>query len=143
MTEDPSPCHADCVISTTQAMSLFMRERAAFSAVFPRAARSSLQVVDRHCLESGCGIRNVADANVSTGRIRVVRRLLDMGKSVFVGVIRHELGHVCDSHIDAPEAEARADAIAMLVTGEAIRYDTSLVQTTSSGEWPRPRRLHR
>lgn len=143
MTISPSLCHADRVISKTQAMGLFLRERAVFSAVFPRAARSSLQVVDRRCLESGCGIRNVADANVSTGRIRVVRRLLDMGESVFVGVIRHELGHICDSRIDAPEAEARADAIAMMVTGEAIRYDANLVQTTSSGEWPRPRWLHR
>jgi hypothetical protein len=58
-------------------------------------------------------------------------------------VVRHELGHLCDSHVNGPEAEARADAIAMLVTGAPIRYDSIQLQTVGPGSWPRPRSLHR
>lgn len=85
----------------------------------------------------------MADANPATGEIRVVARLLDRGLGPFLGVIKHELGHLCDSRVHEPEAEARADMIALLVAGAPVKYDAIQLQTTGRGTWPRPRSLHR
>ncbi len=72
------------------------------------------------------------------------------------GIVRHELGHVVDMVFGkkkinrwakqkgvslASTDERRADDIALAIWGEPIRYDRDLVQSTSYGEYPRPKFL--
>lgn len=72
------------------------------------------------------------------------------------GLIRHEIGHIIDFLIPAPNldvwasvhgvrlpdtAERRADAIALAIWGEPIRYDEDTVQSTRVGVSPRPEHL--
>jgi hypothetical protein len=72
------------------------------------------------------------------------------------GVMRHELGHVVDElipkkHLDMwaagrgvflpPTVERRADAIAAAIWGTPLRYDSLLVQSTTTGVAPRPEHL--
>lgn len=66
-----------------------------------------------------------------------------MPRTNLVGLIRHELGHLADTHVRQSGSERRADAIAKKVTGQAIRYDRDDIQTVGSGVSPRPRRLPR
>jgi len=71
-------------------------------------------------------------------------------------IVRHEIGHVIDfilPHFDLDEIaqnnsvylpntpERRADAIAQLLWGEPIRYDSDDVQSLTTGVFPRPERL--
>lgn len=56
-----------------------------------------------------------------------------------VGLIRHELGHIA-----APDlGEQAADDAAEDATGQRVRYDSRMIQTTGRGRYPRPRNLHR
>lgn len=137
-------CDCTCVLSSKEVLRIFSRERSRFARYFGHISGATLQIVDRPCLVAGCELRSVADADVSTGQIRIVNRLLGMGTGTVTGVLRHELGHLADSDISRDEAELRADAIALLVTGEPVRYNRRLIQTSdSTGIWPRPRSLHR
>lgn len=71
-------------------------------------------------------------------------------------LIRHELGHVLDFSTDRttldkwgrsrgvdlpPTPERRADALALAVWKQLIRYDDEDVQSLTSGAWARPERL--
>lgn len=109
-----------------------------------------LEVYDSACLESGrCPRRAVAQAVFSSPRgrvstVQVVSRLFEFPEHVVLGVLAHELGHLADES-DEDEAELRADAWALWVTGRPIRYwgDLQLQSLGGEGEWPRPRDLHR
>jgi hypothetical protein len=72
------------------------------------------------------------------------------------GILRHELGHVVDLTVDPAElnrwaaargtrlpstVERRADAVAEAIWRSAIKYDTDLVQSTTTGVFPRPAHL--
>jgi hypothetical protein len=72
------------------------------------------------------------------------------------GLVRHELGHVVDIYlnprqldrwarsrgVELPKTpERRADAIALAVWGQPIRYDEDLVQSTLHGQVVRPAHL--
>ncbi len=72
------------------------------------------------------------------------------------GLIRHEIGHIIDFFVPARKLdewatrrgimlpgtdERRADAIALAIWGEPIKYDDELVQSTRVGVHPRPSHL--
>ena len=130
------------LLTEERAQTLFTTEAFIFKAWFP-SITPSLTVLHVEHMRGRHAERDVADATPATGEIRVVERLLRMGRDNFLGVIRHELGHLCDEQIEEPEAEMRADLIALFVTLKPIRYDRIELQTVGDGEWPRPRDLHR
>ena len=119
--------------------SLFIRERARFSAVYPKAASARLFIVD----EPPATYRDYARAVVGRNSRSIIflRRSLWLPERNIVALIRHELGHCVDSS-SASGAEQRADDIAEFVTGKKIRYDTYNLQTTGKGRYPRPLHLH-
>jgi len=112
--------------------------------------RVRLEVYASRCLDDGgCAHRSVAQAVYSTPRgevatVQVVSRLFDFPRHVVLGVLAHELGHLADES-DGEEAELRADAWALWVTGSPVRYwsEDQLQSLGGSGKWPRPRGLHR
>ena len=88
--------------------------------------------------------------------LRFAKKLLTSPTHRADGLIRHELGHVVDFVCDKdrlnewavtkgirlpPTAERRADAIALAIWGEPVRYDKDLVQSSTTGVHPRPRHL--
>ena len=107
---------------------LFIEERARFAAVLPRAANATLTIKPR---PPGAELR---DYGYVVGDYRVVlfQETQQLPVANVVGIIRHELGHVCDPY-DDDESEERADDIAHVVTGEPIRYDRRGVQTVGRG----------
>lgn len=125
---------------------LFRIERAAFARVYPRAAIAELVLDPSQCTsESKCGFRDVAMAMWIEGKwaqVIVLERALSLTENNLIGLIRHELGHICDPTPDLPGREQRADDIAEYVRGVKIRYDKRHVQTIGRGRYPRPRHLH-
>ena len=94
----------------------------------------------------------------NTCRIRFPPRIVDLPIEQVDAVIRHELGHVVDFIVpfmeleewaksqgceDLPSTpERKADALAELIWGERIFYDSALIQTFSpDGISPRPEHL--
>jgi hypothetical protein len=94
----------------------------------------------------------------ATCHVRLSKKLLDSDVGRQDGIIQHELGHVIDimvipDHLDRwalkrgvklpPQklGELRADAIAHAVWGKPMLYDTDTVQSTTNGDWPRPKHL--
>lgn len=82
-------------------------------------------------------------------------KIVNEPESLQDGIIRHELGHVLDmctvsSALDrwarskgyvlppTKKAERRADSIAEAIWRSPIRYDSNLVQSTTTGVYPRP-----
>ena len=130
-------------ITVARARAIFRAERARFAAVYPRAARATLTIVDAECLGRGtCASRDLAECFTDTGEVRLLRRALT-SEARATALIRHELSHVSDARIRERGKEQRADDIAERVTGERIFYDREGVQTRRRGTYPRPRDLHR
>lgn len=122
---------------------IFLRERARFARVAPRVAGSYLVVhTGRHLPSGGKEWRDMARTWLDTGKVEIVQRALRLRECDLVALIRHELGHLADPTPDAPDGEARADAIATRVGGRSIRYNEREIQTLCGGG-PRPRHLHR
>jgi hypothetical protein len=130
---------------------LFLRQRAMFARHFPerRVAGARLEIIERACPQPPCAERDYADADGSRGSghpgvIRVTKRVLRLPRHNILGLIRHELAHLADDHVERSGREQRADDIAADVTGVLIRYDANDLQTThAAGRWPRPKHLHR
>ena len=90
--------------------------------------------------------------------MRFAEKLLQAPQHRQDGIIRHEIGHVVDHVVPtrtlnrwargrntllppARLAEIRADAIAEAIWQSPILYDRSLVQSTTRGAYPRPKKL--
>lgn len=120
---------------------LFLSERAQFARRFPRVAKVKLRIVAKHYL-SRPNPRDFAWYDPETHDISITARLLTQDPDIIHGILRHELGHAADAHVDLPEAEARADLLALRATGEPIRYQNDL-QHVRKGRVGRPRYLTR
>jgi hypothetical protein len=124
----------------------FARECARFARRYPVARVCHLVIRFARCtLPGACRVRDLAYAEPGGDppTIVVLARLAGESAQVQRGILRHELGHVCDRWWRLPGAEQRADDLAEDVCGRKVRYDSRDVQTTGAGIWPRPKRLHR
>lgn len=125
---------------------VFAMEAARFGAVSPRALYTRIEWTDGQCtLPDACGVRDVAYAVPSENRIVINYRLLDRPRENWIGILRHELGHIIDTVPYVPNSggEQRADDIAERVGGQRIYYDAQFVQTiVPGGTYPRPKHLH-
>ena len=135
--------------ATNRALGIFERELALFSGFFD-VRNISVRVTPEH-FDKNCVYRDMAWAEVSrdanlnliSGRVFLMKKILSLTEDNMVAVIRHEISHCVDPFVGRSGAEQRADDIAFLVCGDKIRYDMNLIQTISSGKYPRPLELRR
>lgn len=120
---------------------MFEEERAVFSKTFPDVLRVGLAIIDRHFVD-GERPRDVAWFDEQDNHIYLVRKSLSRSLNCLRGVIRHELGHAVDEHINEDGCERRADYLAELATGVPIRYTKEGLQHATRGEPYRPDWLH-
>lgn len=125
---------------------VFRSEAARFGAVNPRAFQTRLEWAYGQCtLPDACAVRDLAYSVPSENRIIINDRLVERPRENWIGILRHEFGHVIDDipYIPNSGGEQRADQIAERVGGQRIYYDAQYVQTVSpSGTYPRPKHLH-
>lgn len=147
----PNPARAP--MTEAELFALFLEERTRFARRYPGVAEASLEISELPCNRDRrrCAPRDVAECYWSSApgegrkhhqRVVIVRRALALPRDNVVAVIRHELGHLADARIDEPGAEKRADAIAVRVGGQPIRYDANDLQTVGPGRPDRPSHLH-
>lgn len=130
---------------------LFRTELTRFRRALPGTQSVPLQWESSVCPQGGtrgdCASRDLGYVYATGDRwggVVFVRRVLQLPRANWLGLIRHELGHVADPCWRETGAEQRADDLARLVTGVKIRYDENDVQTVSPrGRYPRPKYLHR
>jgi hypothetical protein len=120
---------------------MFLEERDLFEETFPVVDDVELVFIDDHYFDNPIE-RDVAWYDINEHQIYLVRRALKRSINCLRGVIRHELGHVADDYIHEPGAEARADQLAYIATGEPILYTTEGIQHTTEGRPGRPKWLH-
>lgn len=108
---------------------LFLRERRAFAARYPRCAGVGLALLEAPCPVPPCAARDLAAYYPAQHTIEIARRALRRPRASVVALVRHELAHAADPTPNAPGAEQRADRIARKVRGAAILYDADFVQT--------------
>ncbi len=76
--------------------------------------------------------------------INLLNRALEFDEDTITGLLIHEIGHAVDGNLESEAREQRADDLAELCTGKRIFYaGPHKLQTVKSGEWPRPKSLHR
>lgn len=124
---------------------VFQSEAARFGAVNARAFHTRLEWAYGQCtLPDACAVRDLAYSVPSENRIIINDRLLDRPRQNWLGILRHEFGHIVDSvpYITNSGGEQRADDIAERVGGQRISYDQQGVQTVAAGTYPRPKHLH-
>jgi hypothetical protein len=127
---------------------VFVRERAMFASHYPlytKIARTELKLISGPCTQPGwCAYRDFAYAVPFDEKPEIVInvRLLTFPIENILGVLRHELGHICDPNVSARGREQVADDIAEIVTGRKISYDKDAIQTIGAGTYPRPKYLH-
>ena len=125
-----------------QAQALFAKQLALFRRYF-KLAGVTLHVHDREFTPDCSNFRDVAWADFNNSTINVCARVLTYSKNTFLGLIRHEIGHLCDPFAGTEGCEQRADDIAAFVTGDKIRYSgPHILQTIGSGMYPRPSTIH-
>lgn len=120
---------------------VWARESAAFARAFPHTGKVCLHLVDRHYLPHPRP-RDLAWYVPGERAIYLTRAALARGAGVVTGLLRHELGHAADRHLDAPGCERRADRLALRATGKPIRYTAEGLQHATRGEPYRPDWLH-
>lgn len=120
----------------------FLKERARFAKTYPHVAQTSLRLkrfkrhAERDCCMAVVGGDEPAIIYFHTD---VVDRLTPYQQ---LGLIRHELAHVCDPDL----SEAKTDALAEEISTHLIYYGPDDIQTS---RWapgcvrPRPKRLPR
>lgn len=138
----PSPARDHIQRVLPDLKKLFLQERARFAAKYPIVANCGLVVTERKCLEYPCAPRDLAWADIDANYIYLTERALTLAPENIIGLLRHELAHMADPHVNRPGCEQRADDIAEEVTGEKIRYDAREIQTIGRGTYPRPKHLH-
>lgn len=120
---------------------MFEHERSVFCGIFPEVCDTELRFVDNHYKINPIA-RDVAWYDIGEDCVYLVRYCLSRSIGCLRGVIRHELGHAADDKIDWPGAEARADQLAYIATGEPILYTEEGIQHTTEGRPGRPSWLH-
>lgn len=103
---------------------LFDREVQRFAQHYPRVEDSRLVLLDRHSPHSvyGGAPRDLASSDPRARTVFMVRRALRLPRAQILGLVRHELGHLCDVRVWQRGAERRADRIAARVGGSPIYY---------------------
>lgn len=130
-------------MTRVELVTLFRGERAKFAKMYPAAREATLTISDQKCVPgSPCSNRDLAWCEPTEMRVTVLSRLTRFQRKTVVGVLRHELGHLCDEYVWTKGSEARADQIALEVTKRPIRYDRRGLQTIGPGG-ARPAWLHR
>lgn len=127
-----------------EAERLFKSLRTKFARTFPRILKATFRIANRRCVsDTHCRDRDLAYAIHEDMSITFLKRALDLPKDNVAGLMLHELGHLCDINIENSGREQRADDLAEIATGTAVRYDESDIQTVSKrGKYPRPLNLH-
>ena len=120
---------------------MFEYERSVFCGIFPEVCDTELRFVDNHYKVNPIA-RDVAWYDIGEDCVYLVRHALNRSVGCLRGVIRHELGHAADERINEPGAEARADQLAYIATGEPILYTEEGIQHTTEGRPGRPSWLH-
>jgi hypothetical protein len=120
---------------------LYEEERDRFSALFPGVLDVDLVFDKVHFFDKPTP-RDVAWYDSSDNCIHLVKAALSRSLACLRGVLRHELGHAVDVRLNEPGAEARADRIALFVTGHPILYTEEGIQHTTHGRPGRPKWLH-
>lgn len=120
---------------------MFEYERSVFCGIFPEVCDTELRFVDNHYKVNPIA-RDVAWYDIGEDCVYLVRHALNRSMGCLRGVIRHELGHAADERINEPGAEARADQLAYIATGEPILYTPEGIQHTTEGRPGRPSWLH-
>jgi hypothetical protein len=88
--------------------------------------------------------RAVAWFNPNDMTVNILNRALKFDSDTIAGLLIHEIGHAVDGNLESESREQRADDLAELCTGHRIFYaGEHKLQTIKSGEWPRPKSLHR
>ncbi len=125
-----------------EAKKLFAAELRSFRSFFPLAGVKF--IIHKRENTPGCNkFRDMAWADPNENTINICRRVLDLSYNTFLGLVRHEIGHLCDPFLGTSLCEQRADDIAELVTGNRISYSgPHRIQTIGDGEYPRPKTLH-
>lgn len=129
-------------MTKTQAEKLFREQLREFRKFFP--LRGVKFVVHNRFFTPGCDrFRDVAWASTDDNTINFCARVLDFSENTVTALMRHEIGHLCDTFRDTEGKEQRADDIAELVFGDKIRYSgPHKLQTIGEGQYPRPKELH-
>lgn len=122
----------------------FLAERARFVEVYPHIASARL-ILHIGKLHPNSKLRDLAFAIVDDLTVHVSSLLLNRSDENIIGILRHELGHLCDLEPYIPNSgqEQLADNITEYVSGAKIYYDSDDVQTIAPGKYPRPLYLHR
>lgn len=130
-------------MTEAQAKKLFKAQLSIFRNFF--ALQEVNFVIHNQMFTDGCDkFRDVAWSDPNDRSINVCRRVIDYSENTFLGLVRHEIGHLCDIFVDSDLKEQRADDIAELVFGDSIRYSgPHRLQTIGEGLYPRPKELHR
>ena len=123
---------------------VFSIERERFAGFYPQISRAIL-VVHIGKLRPDSKLRDLGYAIVEDLQIHLSSLLADMSLANIIGIIRHELGHLCDTNPYIPNTgqEQLADDIAEFVSGQRIYYDKNDIQTIIPAKYPRPQYLHR
>lgn len=121
-------------------IAVFEKYRAMFSVYFP-VADSRLLFHAKH--PEVDEYRAVAWAIKEKKTVNLLNRALELDKETIIGLIIHEIGHLCDPFVESEGREQRADDLAELITGHRISYTKPhLLQTICLGIYPRPQTLH-
>jgi hypothetical protein len=120
---------------------IWAQESATFRRAFPRTARVTLALADKHYLPHPRP-RDLAWYAPNERRVYLTRAALRRDAGTVRGLLRHELGHASDGMIDEPGCERRADRLARVATGSPIRYTREGLQSTTRGTTGRPGWLH-
>lgn len=128
-------------MTRSEARVVFAGELARFAAKYPRAEGCRLIIRAKHFLPHP-EPRDLAWYDPDAHAITLIVAALDRSIGSILGIIRHELGHAADRRVDVDRGcEARADRIALAVTGSPIRYTADGVQHATAGTIGRPKWL--
>ncbi len=128
-------------MTRSEVRAVFAKELELFAAQYPRAAGCRLSIRARHFL-SNPAPRDLAWYDPDAHTVTLTAAALDRSVGSILGIIRHELGHAADYRVDVDRGcEARADRIALAVTGNPIRYTADGVQHATVGTVGRPKWL--
>ena len=128
-------------MTRAEAASVFATELERFAAKYPRAKGCRLVIRAKHFLPHP-EPRDLAWYDPAAHAVTLTLAALDRSVGSILGIVRHELGHAADPRVDVDrDCEARADRIALAVTGMPIRYTADGVQHATVGASPRPKWL--
>lgn len=128
-----------------QVKKVFADKLVVFRKYFPKQLVGVKLVVHDKQFTPGCNkFRDIAWADINLKTVNICRRVLNFSDNTIIGLLTHEISHLCDTAVESDNKEQRADDIAELVTGQRIKYSGPyMLQTIGEGVYPRPLGLHR